>query len=436
MLIDLKFIIKKYNLNIKGILHIGAHECEELNSYINNNIPIHKQLWIEAIPEKVIISKKKYPGLNILNHIISDVDNKIVSFKVTNNYESSSILDLKTHLIEHPHIHVINKFEAKTKTIKTIYDENNINYNLYNFINLDIQGAELLALKGMGDILNNFDYIYIEINEKELYKDCALLPELNLFLQQKSFIRVETEMTPHGWGDALYIKKIFSDKDIFNNCNSNTNGELLFYENIKKYINIIFDIGCRDDSLFLNFKGIVHYFDPEKNHINSIINKKNYNNKNFFNYFGLGKENDTIFYYPKFQSFYDRVNSCKYSDDHNKKLLTIKKAKDYIITNGIDLIDFVKIDTEGYELNVILGFEDYIKNIKIIQFEYGGTFLDNNVKLFDIISYLSKNNFSNFYYLSSKGLCLITNFEDHYQYCNIICFNNKYYSEVRNFYNF
>ena len=87
-------------------------------------------------------------------------------------------------------------------------------------------------------------------------------------------------------------------------------------------------------------------------------------------------------------------------------------------------------------MNVILGFEDYIKNIKIIQFEYGGTFLDNNVKLFDIISYLSKNNFSNFYYLSSKGLCLITNFEDHYQYCNIICFNNKYYSEVRNFYNF
>jgi len=40
-----------------------------------------------------------------------------------------------------------------------------------------------------------------------------------------------------------------------------------------------------------------------------------------------------------------------------------------MIENNIE-----QIDTEGDELNVILGFEDYIKKIKIIQFEYGGCF--------------------------------------------------------------
>ena len=206
MLINFKYLIDKFNLNIKGILHIGAHECEELTCYKNNSIPIENQLWIEAIPEKIDISKNLYPGVNIINAVISDEDDKLVTFKVTNNYQSSSILDLKVHLTEHPEIYVTNTFECKTKTIKTIYEENNIDKNKYNFVNLDIQGVELLALKGMGEILNNFDYIYTEVNEKELYSGCDLLPELDLFLQQYSFIRVETCMTRHSWGDAFYIK--------------------------------------------------------------------------------------------------------------------------------------------------------------------------------------------------------------------------------------
>ena len=58
--------------------------------------------------------------------------------------------------------------------------------------------------------------------------------------------------------------------------------------------------------------------------------------------------------------------------------------------NNIKNIDFLKIDTEGYELNVLKGFEDFLENIKIVQFEYGGTFLDNNTKLIDVINYLKE----------------------------------------------
>ena len=36
-------------MNIKGILHIGAHLCEELKYYLDNNISIDKIFWIEAI---------------------------------------------------------------------------------------------------------------------------------------------------------------------------------------------------------------------------------------------------------------------------------------------------------------------------------------------------------------------------------------------------
>ena len=182
-------------------------------------------------------------------------------------------------------------------------------------------------------------------------------------------------------------------------------------------------MGCRSDSEFINFSGEVHYFDPVESFIENLKNQKNINKKSYFNNFGLGSENKELYYYPRYQSFYDRINSCNLSDDSNKILLNIKKGEDYVINNNIKNIDFLKIDTEGYELEVLQGFDNFLENIKIIQFEYGGTFLDNNTKLIDVIKYLENKNFYNFSYLTDNGTTLITDFNDHYQYCNIVCIN-------------
>ena len=147
---------------------------------------------------------------------------------------------------------------------------------------------------------------------------------------------------------------------MFNNCDSRTNGEYTFFMNIKDKIDCIFDVGCRSDSEFVNFTGEVHYFDPVSEFIEELKKNKNVNKAAYFNNFGLGEENKQTYYYPKYQSFYDRTNSCYISDDANKILLDIKTGQDYIINNDIKNIDFLKIDTEGYELNVIKGFGDYI----------------------------------------------------------------------------
>ena len=78
----------------------------------------------------------------------------------------------------------------------------------YNFLNLDIQGAELKALKGMEEYLDKVDYIYTEVNEDYVYKGCALVSELDEFLGKYGFTRVETSWAGNcKWGDAFYIKK-------------------------------------------------------------------------------------------------------------------------------------------------------------------------------------------------------------------------------------
>jgi FkbM family methyltransferase len=204
-----------------------------------------------------------------------------------------------------------------------------------------------------------------------------------------------------------------------------TNGEHKFFMDIKDNIDVIFDVGCRSDSEYIHFNGEVHYFDPVDEFIEKLKKQPNLNKRSHFNNFGLGDENKQLYYYPKYQSFYDRINSCNTSDDANKILLNIKTGKEYIIRNNIESVDFLKIDTEGYELNVLQGFEDCLKIVKIIQFEYGGTFLDNGKKLIDVITYLKQKGFYNFSYLTNEGPVLITNYKDHYQYCNIVCLNKN-----------
>ena len=192
---------------IKGIIHLGAHECEERNDYINNfNLDDSKILWFDALPYKVNSIKQHNPSIQIYNLCLSNEDDKDVSFMVTNNFQSSSMLNLKTHLQEHPDVYEIGRIELKTKTLNSFFKENSFAPENYNFMNLDLQGAELLALQGSSDILPYIDYIYTEVNEKELYENCALLPQLDEYLQKFGFKRTQTKMTQYGWGDALYIK--------------------------------------------------------------------------------------------------------------------------------------------------------------------------------------------------------------------------------------
>ena len=89
-----------------------------------------------------------------------------------------------------------------------MYDEDKIPKNFANFLNIDIQGAELLALKGMGELINYFDYLYLEVNRDYVYKNCALVDEIDEYLLKYNYVRVETSWTNAQWGDALYMKRV------------------------------------------------------------------------------------------------------------------------------------------------------------------------------------------------------------------------------------
>jgi hypothetical protein len=219
--------------------------------------------------------------------------------------------------------------------------------------------------------------------------------------------------------------------DCFGNYNTETNGENFFYKSyIRNNSKVIFDVGARYDTIYSSFNGEVHYFEPVVEVIEKL--KTLIDNSNvYFNSFGLSDVCEKRQYYPDVESFYDRHESVPWINlKQTPLLLELKRGDEYCKEKNVIEIDFMKIDTEGYEMKVLLGFGDFLKNVKIIQFEYGETFIDNKVKLVELIDYLRTHGFYNFFYLSPTSLQEIKDYTDHYKYCNIVAFRESVISRT------
>ena len=222
--IKVKKIVGTYpNIPIKGIIHIGAHEAEEYESY--KEIGVDKQVWVEANPvlaEGITNRFSEDNNIRVFNEAIYDSENEM-EFKISNNGQSSSLLELGVHTRLFPTVHYIDKFKVVTKRFDTLVSEENINVSDYNFLNVDIQGADLNAIMSFSEHIDHMDFIYSEFNTVEVYQGCHLIAEMDKYLFERGFTRTLTHeyqmdganetITPIGlgripgnWGDALYVK--------------------------------------------------------------------------------------------------------------------------------------------------------------------------------------------------------------------------------------
>jgi FkbM family methyltransferase len=206
MLIDFRKLFPKWRIKPKGVLHIGANIGEEAPVY--DELGIQNVIWIEAsdkIFPKLQDNIKKYLGHIAIKACIGDEEKEVV-FNISNNAgQSSSVLELGTHKTAHPEVHYIEQIKMQMTRVDSFLDNSILKD--YDFLNIDLQGAELMALRGMGDLLNNFRWAYLEVNKAELYKGCALIDEVDAYLLGYGFRRVETLWCGNtGWGDALYLK--------------------------------------------------------------------------------------------------------------------------------------------------------------------------------------------------------------------------------------
>lgn len=209
MLISLSKIVRDYDVNIRGVIHIGAHYGQEYEDYVK--LGVSEMMFFEPIKENYQKLHKHLidsPEIKTYNVALGNETGSKMMFVERVKGQSCSVLEPKTHLKLHPHI----KFTEMEEVVMMKLDSIIFDRRKYNMINIDVQGYELEVFKGSVETLKSIDTIYTEVNFEEVYKNCCVVEELDSFLKSFGFVRVLTKdsgasKTHNTWGDALYLKK-------------------------------------------------------------------------------------------------------------------------------------------------------------------------------------------------------------------------------------
>ena len=202
MLLDLIKINKKYGLDIKGVLHIGAHHGQENGVY--DELQIENRIFFEPLSDNFKkLSENVDSKFTLINKALGDFNGTIEMYvEKENSGQSSSVLKPSLHLVQYPHI----TFPDKETVEMARLDNIEFDRESFNFINIDVQGYELEVFKGASETLKSVDYIMTELNIEELYEGCARFREVELFLSEYGFKIVETNWAGFTWGDGFFIK--------------------------------------------------------------------------------------------------------------------------------------------------------------------------------------------------------------------------------------
>jgi len=200
------------------------------------------------------------------------------------------------------------------------------------------------------------------------------------FLKKKGFSKFEIffDVGAHRGETIKLFTKNFKIEKIYSFEPSKTNFDYLKknsinFSKIKKNTQIItenFAFGDKNNDI-----KIKHLSESSSSTINEIDTNSKYFKKKSF-----------LLYNNQDNKFYKEENTIQ------------KKLCDYILDNNISKIDFLKIDTEGYEMKVLLGLEKEFKKISIIMFEHHfHDMIVKNYKFRDINNLLRVNNFIQIY---------------------------------------
>lgn len=192
-----------------------------------------------------------------------------------------------------------------------------------------------------------------------------------------------------GFGRAM--NRLYENR----NHNIESNGEVTVLKKLARTNpQCIFDVGANIGEYSIATSQIckdakIYAFEPIKSTFSILKeNLKSYQNENIFLVNkGLSsktrKENFNIYPSHAHASAYD-IKGLGYNKE-NKETVELMAGSEYAKDNNIDHIDFLKIDVEGGEMDVLLGFRSFLENkqISMVQFEYGYINITTKVLLAD-----------------------------------------------------
>ncbi len=195
----------QHNFRIRGAIHVGAHKGEEIAAYEASGT--ERVLLVEAnetLHQELLDRRSDVMELRVIHAAATNYNGEAV-FHIANNDMSSSLLPMARHGELYPGIGAVARCVVPARSLDDLLAEAGAKPGDYNFLNLDIQGAELMALQGALATLPDIDWIICEVSKIELYEGAPLAEDIVDFLACHGF-RLLDETYPYSkdWGDMFF----------------------------------------------------------------------------------------------------------------------------------------------------------------------------------------------------------------------------------------
>src|SRR3990167_164352 len=199
---------------VRVIYLIGAHRFQEHTLFLEL-FPNLEQIYLfEPMPDfarflTAITARLDY--VKVFQYAITDFDGT-ADFHVTNNYESSSLLDLEKHKEVYPDIHESLTINVQCRKLDTVISEHGL--RLPDLLFIDVQGAEYKVITAIsGAILERIKLLYTEASTIEFYKGARNLNEICDYLDGNfhfmGFSPQDNRVRSHG--NALFFNRALTD---------------------------------------------------------------------------------------------------------------------------------------------------------------------------------------------------------------------------------
>lgn len=210
----------------KGVLHLGAHLGQEAGLYAQHGKPV---IWVEALPAihaRLATQVESLPGQRAFCALLGERDGEQRTFYISNNAEgvSSSLFPFGQYgngeksLWPELGLAMVDSISLRTSRLDSLLATECLDVSAYDHWVVDLQGAELLALKGAGALLQHCRSLCIEVSTVEVYAGGVLWPELLAWLSNAGFTALWHPQVPHE--NVLFIRE--NEQEIRNVFHSET----------------------------------------------------------------------------------------------------------------------------------------------------------------------------------------------------------------------